>query len=259
MATQERSIEQFTIAETDSLRRLKAGMVHVEYKVALAGTARGVGVSTVATNLALALRQASREGEEDALLGNPRIGILHLDAGSKPNLDRLGIAVLSSETNSGGTDWRLVQESLATVDWKKLDVLLVELPVGIEGVGDLSEVFPTLDAAVIVTLPSGRPRDRIRTLWKFFDASAVPVIGLVTNMEGRFTGEDVEELGRTFGIPIRVSIPYESALAVEGSHDDPYVLARRDTHASQTLFGFSEDLADYLIWLHDEHEQEEDF
>ncbi len=150
---------------------------------------------------------------------------------------------------AGLRDWNAVRGSLGQVDWEELDMLLIEFPPGIEAVEDLSEVLPPIEAALIVSRPGEGERDRIRSLWKFCDASCVPAIGLVSNMEGRYRGESVEDLGQTFGIPIRVRIPYDPALA----------RVEKGTEVSRTFFDLSEDLVDYLVWLHDEHEDEEEF
>ncbi|MFQ5962531.1 MAG: hypothetical protein ACE5MG_14165, partial [Candidatus Methylomirabilales bacterium] len=116
-----------------------------------------------------------------------------------------------------------------------------------------------IDAALIVSRPGDGERERIRRTWKFFDASSTPAIALISNMEGQYKGETVEELGRTFGIPIRVAIPYESALATIQAGAAPYILTHKETKVSKTFFDLSEDLVDYLVWLHDEHEDEEEF
>ncbi len=88
---------------------------------------------------------------------------------------------------------------------------------------------------------------------------STPAIALISNMEGRYTGETVEALGGTFGIPIRATIPHEPALATFQAGAAPYLLAQKGTEGRRTFFDLSEDLVEYLVWLHDEHEDEEDF
>ncbi|MFQ5883306.1 MAG: P-loop NTPase [Candidatus Methylomirabilales bacterium] len=263
--------------EPETLKRLKALMAPVEFKVAVTGTKPGIGVSTFTLNLALALRHANSEGLATALQRTPTIGILDLGGSTFPQrlggdthgLERRGprfrpargpgeVKVVSMDMLMGGRfregmaglrDWNVVQGSLGQVDWEELNLLLIEFPSGIEAVEDLSEVLPPIDAALIVTRPGEGERERIRRIWRFFDANSISVICLVSNMEGRFTGEDVEDLGQTFGIPIRVGIPYDRALA----------RVEKGTEVSRIFFDLSEDLVDYLVWLHDEHEDEEEF
>ncbi len=102
-------------------------------------------------------------------------------------------------------------------------------------------------------------RKRIRKIWRFFDTRSTPAIAVISNMEGRHRGETSEELGQIFGIPIRVTIPHEPALATFQVGAAPYLLAQKGTEVRRTFFDLSEDLVEYLVWLHDEHEDEEDF
>ncbi len=88
---------------------------------------------------------------------------------------------------------------------------------------------------------------------------STPAIAVISSMEGRYTGETVEALGGTFRIPIRVVIPHEPALASIQAGTTPYLLAQKGTEVRRTFFDLSEDLVEYLVWLHDEHEDEEDF
>ncbi|MFQ5802948.1 MAG: P-loop NTPase [Candidatus Methylomirabilales bacterium] len=290
MAIPERELDfaALHLDEPETLKHLKALMAPVEFKVAVTGTRPGVGVSTFTLNMALALRHAKLEDSDFELERTPTIGILNLGGSAFPQrlgperhgLERRGSRLLPArgvgdvkvvsldmlmgdrfrEGIAGLRDWSVVQGSLGQVDWGELDLLLIEFPSGIEAVEDLSEVLPAIDAALIVSRPGEGERERIRSIWKFFDASSVPAIGLVSNLEGRFRGEDVEDLGQTFGIPIRVAIPYEPALASAQDGATPYLLAHKEeAKVSRIFFDLSDDLVDYLVWLHDEHEQEEEF
>lgn len=273
-----RAARPLQVDEPESLRRLKAKMARVRFKVAITGTERRAGVSTVAVNLALALAQADQDGHDGALQKNPKIGILDLDmaghpapripAPELPSLDPWGVTVVSLRNLLGDRlfsqravvkDWGVVQETLARMDWAGVDFLLIELPAGIEAVSDLCEVLPAIDASLLVTLFTEGARDRIRRVWKFFDASSIPVIGLVSNMEGPFNGEGVESLGQTFGIPLRVGIAHEPALATIQGGAVPHILANREAKVSRAFFDLADDLVDYLFWLRDEGDQEEEF
>ena len=290
MAIPDREPKNFAalqLDEPETLTRLKTLMAPVEFKVAVTGTRPGVGVSTFTLNLALALRHAQSEGLETDLGRTPRIGILDLGGSTFPHrlgresrgLERRGMRLrpapgledikvvsmdmLMGDRFRGGMaglrDWNVVRESLGQVDWDELDLLLIEFPPGIEAVEDLPEVLPAIDAALIVSRPGDGERERIRRLWRFFDASSTPAIALISNMEGRYKGETVEVLGGTFGIPIRVTIPHEPALATFQAGAAPHILAQKGTEVRRTFFDLSEDLVEYLVWLHDEHEDEEEF
>lgn len=273
--------------EPETLKQLKALMAPVEFKVAVTGTRPGVGVSTFALNLALALRHGKLEDSDLELARMLTIGILDLGGsifpqrlgGDSHGLERRGsrfrparglgdVKVVTLEMLMGDrftqgmtglADWNVVRGPLGQVDWDELDLLLIEFPSGIETVEYLSEVLPPIEASLIVTRPGEGERERIRRIWKYFDLSSTPAIGLVSNMEGRYSGETVEKLGQTFGIPIRVAIPFEPRLATTQPGATPHILAQKGTEVSSTFFDLSEDLVDYLVWLHDEHVQEEEF
>lgn len=290
MAIAEREFKDListALDEPETLKRLKQLMAPVEFKVAITGTRPGAGVSTFTLNLALALRHATFEDSELQLDRMLTVGILDLGGSAFPQrlgggthgLERRGarlrparglgdVKVVTLDMLMGDRfirgmaglkDWNVVRGSLGQVDWDELDVLLVEFPAGIEAAEDVSEVLPAIDAALIVSRPGEGERERIRKVWKYFDLSSTPAIGLISNMEGRYTGETVEELGQTFGIPIRVAIPHEPSLTTTQPGGNPYILAHKGKEVSRTFFDLSEDLVDYLIWLHDEHVQEEEF
>jgi len=263
--------QPFWVDEPATLTRLKQLMARIEYKIAVTGTLPGAGVSTFTLNLGRALRHATQGSH-----GPGGIGILDLGGSPFPRRLATRSAGLKQTGSSlapargvdeikvvpydllmgdqfvqgmpGLREWRQVQGALGEVDWRGLDLLMIELPSDIDTVGDLSEVLPPIDGALIVSSGGQRERERIRSLRNFFDASTTPAVGLFANDQGESQGEDVEILGRTFGIPLRATIPFDSALASGRGHHRPAVLA-----------DVAEDLVDYLIWLHDEHEQEEDF
>lgn len=276
----------FGLDQPETLRRLTTLMAPVQFKVAITGTSSGVGVSTFTLNLALALKQTRLEESELAPHRTPNIGIL--DLGGSPFSQRLGtnshafvkrrsrflpahgigdLKIISMDMFSGDRfrrgmaglqDWGTVQRSLGQVNWVGLDLLLIEFPAGIEVIEDLSEVLPPIDGAVIVTRPGEREKNRIKAIWKFLDLSSTPAIGLVSNMERVSKGSEVEGLGQTFGIPIRAKIPYASELTNVQAGVAPYILAQKESEASRNFFHLADDLVEYLFWLHDEHEQEDD-
>ncbi len=260
--------------EPEDLTKLKKAMAPVEFKVGVFGTAAGVGVSTVTRNLAAALRNVDREGDGSEAPGKRTIGILGLGGApdtdnsgnhrareswvSAPGLDGLKLASLEMPTRGSLTeDWGTLRTSLGRIDWTGVDLLLIEFPPHMEQAGDLSELLPAIDAGLIVSLPSGEEQERIRKIWRFLDSSNIAGIGLISNKERFRRGDRVEALGRMFGIPLRLALPYRSALA--GTQTNPDVLAHKDTIMGKDFSDFSEDLLDYLVWLHDEQEQEEDF
>ena len=87
----------------------------------------------------------------------------------------------------------------------------------------------------------------------------IPVIGLVLNMRGTFNNGEVNELARRFGIPISIDIPFEPKLSAVQVGRIPHILGNKETRVGRAFFELSQELVEYLFWLHDEHDDEEVF
>jgi hypothetical protein len=146
----------------------KISLPNIRYVVAVASGKGGVGKSTVAANLALALKmQGNQVGLMDADIYGPSVpimmGIPPLDPKTTPfPMERYGIKLMSMGfvvPPSQAVIWRgpmvhkAVSQFLTDIDWGPLDYLVIDLP---PGTGDaqltLTQTAP-LSGAVIVTTP----------------------------------------------------------------------------------------------------------
>src|SRR5262245_45384557 len=181
-------------------RRGPEGIPGVRSIVAIASGKGGVGKSTVATNVALALAAlGSRVGLMDADVYGPSIPLmLGIDekarAGEGQRLqpvERHGLAVISMGMFVGeGTPiiWRgpmltkLIVEFLRNCDWGDLDVLVMDLP---PGTGDvqltLTQQVP-ITGGVIVTTPQDVALADVRRGIEMFRQMHAPVLGVIENM-----------------------------------------------------------------------------
>ena len=183
----------------------KIALPHIKNVVAVASGKGGVGKSTVAANLALALAQSGqRVGLMDADIYGPSIPTMMgvpglIDQATTPlPLQRHGLKLMSIGFLVPATQaviWRgpmvdrALKQFLGDLDWGPLDYLVIDLP---PGTGDaqltLTQACP-LTAAVIVTTPQEVSLIDARKGLEMFRQVRVPVLGIVENMS-YFLGED---------------------------------------------------------------------
>jgi ATP-binding protein involved in chromosome partitioning len=233
--------------------------------IAISSGKGGVGKSTVASNLAIALASAGhRVGLMDGDIYGPNIprmfGVFErplfdaTDRKMKP-LEAHGVKLMSLGfivERDAPAIWRgpiimkIVTQFLRDVDWGDLDYFLVDLPPG-TGDAQLSLVQATnVSGAVIVTTPQEMSvGDALRGA-KMFDKVNVPVLGLVENMSG-FTcphcGEHTDlfptgggdRLSAELGVPVLGRIPMQAQLADLADRGRPIVVSAPESPAALAL------------------------
>ena len=176
-----------------------AGVKHI---VAIASGKGGVGKSTVAANIAIALTQKGHKvGLLDLDIYGPSLPII-LGINESPKLtqdkkliplDRYGMKVMSFGFISGNqtpTIWRgplvgrMTEQFFQDVIWGDLDYLILDLP---PGTGDIQLTLTQklrLSGAVIVTTPQDIALSDVRKGADMFRKVKTPVLGVVENMSG---------------------------------------------------------------------------
>ncbi|MFO0936867.1 MAG: Mrp/NBP35 family ATP-binding protein [Gemmataceae bacterium] len=175
----------------------KISLPGVKHVVAVASGKGGVGKSTVAANLAMALHlQGQKVGLMDADIYGPSVPIMFglgtVDQTKTPfPIDQYGLKLMSMgflvDPNQA-VIWRgpkvaqAVGSFLAQVPWGELDYLIIDLP---PGTGDaqltLSQSAP-ITGAIIVTTPQDVALIDARKGVRMFEEVHVPVLGVVENM-----------------------------------------------------------------------------
>jgi ATP-binding protein involved in chromosome partitioning len=232
--------------------------------IAVASTKGGVGKSTVACNLALALsRLHQRVGLLDADVYGPSLPIM-FGLGTRPRLaenkriyplEKYGVRLMSIGfflDDSSPVIWRgplvmgLVRQFLKDVEWGELDVLVVDMP---PGTGDaqltLVQQVP-LAGGVMVTTPQDVATLDVQRGVAMFQQVRTPVLGIIENMsyyrcprcgtrDDVFGSGGAERIGQHFGIPILGYIPLVPDVRRSGDAGKPIVIDEPDHPVSQVF------------------------
>ena len=238
--------------------------------IAISSGKGGVGKSTVAANLAVALTQAGFQvGIMDADVYGPNIprmfGVFDrppVSGGKIQPLEAHGVKLMSLGflvERDAPAIWRgpiimkIVNQFLKDVDWGQLDYFIVDLPPG-TGDAQLSLVQATQVAgAVIVTTPQEvAVGDALRGA-KMFERVGVPVIGVVENMSGftdpesgrrfeLFSSGGGQRLADEVAVPLLGSVPLQPGLAALADEGQPILIAQPDSPAANSLRDIAEQL-----------------
>ncbi|MFO8006451.1 MAG: Mrp/NBP35 family ATP-binding protein [Candidatus Brocadiia bacterium] len=236
-------------------RRLRERMSQVDNTVVVLSGKGGVGKSTVAANLAVALsRRGLRVGLLDADMHGPSVPKLldleqqqvHSDGQSivpalySPELSVMSIAFLVSERDEaviwrGPLKMNVLRQLLADVDWGELDFLVVDLP---PGTGDeplsICQLIPDATGALVVTTPQELAVSDVRKCITFCRRLELPVLGVIENMSGLtcpHCGEHIELFGQgggramaeQMGVPFLGSVPVDTSVVGASDRGRPFV------------------------------------
>lgn len=229
--------------------------------IAVSSGKGGVGKSTVAVNLAIALAQeGARVGLLDADILGPNVPMMMgVDKMPPPQNrkmippEKFGVKMISMAFLVKADQplvWRgpmlhsAIRQLLTDVNWGELDYLVVDLP---PGTGDaqltLAQLLP-LTGALVVTQPMQvAAADALRGL-KTFEKLQVPIIGVIENMSGDFFGTGAgETLATNYDTDYLGSVPLDANVRKGGDSGEPIVVSHPDSDAAQAIKQIAKDVA----------------
>jgi ATP-binding protein involved in chromosome partitioning len=235
----------------------------VKHTIAVSSGKGGVGKSTVAVNLALALKQSgSQVGLVDVDVYGPDVPLM-MGAKGRPGMfdnkiipvEAHGIKIMSIGLLVAEREalvWRgpmihsAVQQFLRDVNWGPLDYLVFDMP---PGTGDaqlsLSQVVP-LSGVVMVTTPQDVALLDVRKALGMFRKLNVPILGIVENMSyfiapdtgrryGIFGEGGGQRVAEEFGVPLLGQIPLEMETREGGDAGVPITVGRPGGAQAETF------------------------
>lgn len=273
------SVDIEVTAETPQQKGLpdRQGIEGVKNIIAVSSGKGGVGKSTIAVNLAVALAQAGA-----------KVGLLDADiyGPNAPNMMGLAQAQVTVQQGQHGevlepafnygvklvsmaflidldqpVVWRgpmlngIIRQFLYQVQWGDLDYLLVDLP---PGTGDaqltLAQAVP-MAGAVIVTTPQTVALLDARKGLRMFEQLGVPILGVVENMSyfippdrpdisyDIFGSGGGSKITAELGVPLLGTIPLEIGVREGGDLGMPIVIAQPESASAQALTQLAQQVA----------------
>ena len=249
----------------DAGRALVPGVKNI---IAVGAGKGGVGKTTVAVNLALALaKTGSRVGIMDADIYGPNVPIMlglqgHLGAEDgqivPPEIHGLQVVSMGFLTpDDSPLIWRgpmlhgAIRQFLMDVRWNALDYLVVDLPPGTGDVALSLSQTAFVAGAIVVTSPQQVAIADTRRAVVMYQKLNIPVLGLIENMSYfacPSCGHESDIFGRgggarltgEMGIPFLGSIPISEPLRKGGDAGTPIVLAEPSSLAAQAFAAAAE-------------------
>ena len=246
----------------------------------------GVGKSTVAANLALALHaKGAKTGLLDADIYGPSLPIMFGLEGAKPGsiempngqvkiepLEKFGLKLLSigffTDPNQP-IPWRgpmttsAIKQLFNDAHWGELDYLVVDMP---PGTGDIhitvSQTFPIAGAVIVTTPQHVALADAVKGIGMFLmDSINIPLLGVVENM-AYFTPAELPEnkyyifgkdggkrLAEEYKVPFLGEIPLLKGISDAGDNGFPVAIDTEDP-VTKSFLTIAEKVAQQLSIIH---------
>ncbi len=252
-------------------------MPGVKAVIAVGSGKGGVGKSTVAANLAIALgRAGATVGLIDADIYGPSMPVMLGLRDTRPlatpdgkkiiPVDRYGIQVMSmgfmleadqAVVWSGPMLGKALQQFIEDVAWADLDYVVVDMPPGTGDVAlSLAQLLP-VSGAIVVTTPQDVAFADVRRAINLFETTRTPVLGIVENMAGFvcsscgtehaiFGDSRIDAHAKRHDLEVLAQLPLDSVTAVAADQGEPIVVAAPKSAPAKAYVAFASRVAQKL-------------
>ena len=243
----------------------------VKQTIAIASGKGGVGKSTVAVNIAAALRKAGADvGLLDADIYGPSVPAMtgshsvpeQINGRLQP-IDAHGLKVMSfgliypgeqPTIYRGPMVGKAIEAMMVQVDWGRLDYLVIDLP---PGTGDasltLAQAIPITGVAIVCTPQDVATDIAVKALQMFRKLNVTP-LGLIENMSWYicsncghrheiFSHGGAEAAARRLGVPFLGAIPLEESIREDADRGTPVVISRPESAGAQAFMEIASQVA----------------
>ncbi len=243
----------------------------VKQTIAVASGKGGVGKSTVAVNLAAALRKAGADvGLLDADIYGPSVPAMtgsrtvpeQVDGRLRP-IDAHGLKVMSfghiypgdqPTIYRGPMVGKAIEAMMTQVDWGRLDYLVIDLP---PGTGDasltLAQAIPLTGVAIVCTPQDVATDIAIKALQMFRKLNVTP-LGLIENMSWYicpscghrheiFSHGGAEAAAQRLGVPFLGAVPLEESIREDADKGTPVVISRPESAGARAFIEIASQVA----------------
>jgi ATP-binding protein involved in chromosome partitioning len=243
----------------------------VKQTIAVASGKGGVGKSTVAVNLAAALRKSGAEvGLLDADIYGPSVPAM---TGSRTTPEQSNGQLLPIEAHGlkvmsfgqiypgdqptiyrGPMVGKAIEAMMVQVEWGRLDYLVIDLP---PGTGDasltLAQAVPLTGVAIVCTPQDVATEIAVKALQMFRKLNVTP-LGLIENMSWYVCPEcghrhdifghgGAESAARRLGVPFLGSVPLEESIREDADAGTPVVVSRPDSAGAKAFTAIASQVA----------------
>lgn len=256
-------------------------MPNVKSFVMVSSGKGGVGKTTTAVNLALALsKEGKKVGILDGDIYGPNVSRMLGMQDKKPEVvgDKIKpfenykvkfISMANLLPEGKALMWRgamlvkALQQFMEDVDWGELDILVIDMP---PGTGDaqmtMAQQVP-ITAGVAVTTPQTVAVDDAKRSMDMFKQLHIPIAGIIENMSGFicpnckseydiFGSGAAETLAKEYDTKVLAKIPIEPEIREGGDKGKPIVVSREDSESAKRFQKAAKELIKFIDYVLEE-------